>query len=89
MASHRTLEHIDRANDIGGKFDELRERLRQMKATNPELRVSKAERAIQMAVQHICRAYESALTSDNDRDHYLGLAETDLKHAEKLLDTAA
>lgn len=89
MASHFPLNHLDRAHEIGNRATSLRDRCAAMKDANPEIRVSKAERAIDHAIAQICRAYESMMMSDNDRDFYLELAEIDLDRAEELLNTAS
>ena len=89
MASRFPLNHLDRAHEIGDRAVALRDRCTQMKTANPEVRVSKAERAVDHAIAMIHRAYENMMMCDNDRDFYLELAEIDLDRAEELLNTAA
>lgn len=89
MASHFPLNNICRATEIGTRATTLRDACAQAKEANPEIRVSKAERAVEHAIMHIHRAFESMMMSDSDRDFYLGLAEIDLDRAEELLKTAS
>jgi hypothetical protein len=83
--SHRQLSHIDRVNEIGTRASNLRELTAKLENQHAHPNAAKAHRVVEHAIGHIHDAYSNGCVSNSDRDHYLGLAEICLDHAEQLL----
>ena len=83
--SHRPLSHIDRVNEIGTRASKLRDLTVALETEHSHKNARKAHRVVEHAIAHIHDAYGTTCISDSDRDHYLGLAEICLDHAEELL----
>jgi hypothetical protein len=89
--SHRPLYHIDRANEIDSRANRLLKSAEQLEAAGSATgakahrHVDRALHHIEHARHHVQDAYAHQCVTDDDRDHYLGLAEAVLDRVETML----